>query len=218
MSGSLANSVGTHIYTGGQTDVSISFGIGSFNMSTGQVRGLWNWGDLSTGEKIGYSLGAFANFTDIMGAINQPNETHQLQTENTSLKKGFNPGHSAFERNGKTSLSYGPAESNNHILKKLFGSKATTNYKITKQRPELNVGLNSKVVNGLHNKMTEVPYAAGFGIQCATATTMAGVLSGHFMPNLFLTFLNAPQITYYSYLYEQQITMFSILAVTHTTN
>ncbi|GIV26483.1 MAG: hypothetical protein KatS3mg027_0297 [Bacteroidia bacterium] len=60
-------SMGTAGYTGFQTDVTMSFGVGSVNFSKGEVRGLWNWKDLSTGERIGYTLGAMANISDLYG-------------------------------------------------------------------------------------------------------------------------------------------------------
>ena len=65
MGASLVNSVGTSIYTGGQTDISISFGVGSFNFNTGKFNGIWNWNNISTMEKIGYSLGAILNSIDL---------------------------------------------------------------------------------------------------------------------------------------------------------
>lgn len=42
MGSSLTNSIGTHIYTGGMTDVGFSFGVGSYNLSKGEFRGLWD--------------------------------------------------------------------------------------------------------------------------------------------------------------------------------
>jgi hypothetical protein len=110
VAGSFVNSVGTHIYTGGQTDVSVSFGIGSFNMSTGQVRGLWNWGDLSTGEKIGYSLGTLANVSDVLAGFNPGNV--ELRTENTSTPGDKDKiGHSQIvDGAGNPLVDWGPGE------------------------------------------------------------------------------------------------------------
>jgi len=59
------NSLGTAIYTGGMTDVNMSFGIGSYNFSDGSFRGIWDWDDLSSMEKIGYTAGALANLQDV---------------------------------------------------------------------------------------------------------------------------------------------------------
>ncbi|HKM01526.1 MAG TPA: RHS repeat-associated core domain-containing protein, partial [Sedimentibacter sp.] len=60
MSASFVNSLGTHIYTGGQTPVSISFGIGSYDITNDKWDGIWNWGENSTLENIGYTFGAMA--------------------------------------------------------------------------------------------------------------------------------------------------------------
>jgi RHS repeat-associated protein len=64
MGGSLTNSLGTHIYTGGQTDISMSLGFGSFNFSTGKLstfstKNSWL-------ENLGYGLGTLANVSDIL--------------------------------------------------------------------------------------------------------------------------------------------------------
>jgi len=67
MTGSFTHSLGMHMLTGGQTDVSVSFGLGTYNLSSGEFRSIFNWKDLSTIEKVGYGLGALANFQDFMG-------------------------------------------------------------------------------------------------------------------------------------------------------
>ena len=64
MGGSLANSVGTWMYTGGQTDITMSLGFGSFNFSTGKfstfsTKNSWY-------ENLGYGLGALANVSDVL--------------------------------------------------------------------------------------------------------------------------------------------------------
>ncbi|HQO86877.1 MAG TPA: RHS repeat-associated core domain-containing protein [Bacteroidia bacterium] len=107
---SYVNSVGTAMHTGGQTDVSINFGIGSFNLSTGQVRGLWNWGDLSIGEKIGYSLGALANIQDAFAGLNGGNIDVKSRKEIA--------GHSWIEGDD-INISVGPAESVKEYLNDL---------------------------------------------------------------------------------------------------
>jgi hypothetical protein len=63
---SLLNSIGTHIYTGGQSDISIGFGIASYNLSANTWGYLGKKGN-SALENIGYSLGALANLGDIHG-------------------------------------------------------------------------------------------------------------------------------------------------------
>ncbi len=66
---SFVNSVGTAIYTGGQTDVSVSFGIGNFNLDKGTFNGIWNWNDLELAGKIGFTFGALANIQDVVAAF-----------------------------------------------------------------------------------------------------------------------------------------------------
>ncbi|RYG50005.1 MAG: hypothetical protein EOO01_11670, partial [Chitinophagaceae bacterium] len=67
-SASFINSVGTHIYTGGKTDISINFGFGSYNFSTGEFGFVGKKGN-SLLENIGYGLGAFANVQDAFAGI-----------------------------------------------------------------------------------------------------------------------------------------------------
>lgn len=79
MSSSLTNSIGTHIYTGGQTDISMSFGVGSFNFSTGELGYLGKKGN-SALANIGYGFGALANLQDIVagfhGTVNETRAEH----------------------------------------------------------------------------------------------------------------------------------------------
>ncbi len=61
---SLTNSIGTNIYTGGQTDISVSLGVASYNFSSGDFGYLGKQGN-SIMQDIGYGLGAVANAADI---------------------------------------------------------------------------------------------------------------------------------------------------------
>ena len=61
---SLTNSIGTNMYTGGQTDISISLGVTSYNFSSG------NWGylgkqDNTVFQNIGFTLGGIVNAVDL---------------------------------------------------------------------------------------------------------------------------------------------------------
>ena len=63
-SSSLLNSVGTNIYTGGQTDITMSLGFCSFNFTTGKFstfssKNKWY-------ENVGYGLGSLANVSDML--------------------------------------------------------------------------------------------------------------------------------------------------------
>lgn len=69
MASSFTNSFGTSLYTDGKTDVSFSFGFGSVNLSKGKVNGIWNWGNNSGLENIGYTLGTLGNLSDIANIV-----------------------------------------------------------------------------------------------------------------------------------------------------
>jgi RHS repeat-associated protein len=61
---SLTNSVGTYAYTGGQTDIGMSFGVASYNFTQGEWGYLGKKGNTAL-ENIGYGLGAVANMFDL---------------------------------------------------------------------------------------------------------------------------------------------------------
>jgi RHS repeat-associated protein len=65
MASSYINSLGMAGLSGGMIQPSVSFGFGSLNLSTGEFRSIFNWGDLSVAERIGYTFGALANVQDL---------------------------------------------------------------------------------------------------------------------------------------------------------
>ena len=79
------NSMGTAIYNGGMTGVSASFGAGSYSFTDGSFRGIWDWKDLNTMEKIGYTAGSMANLQDAVVNVNGVNVNVSAETENTNL-------------------------------------------------------------------------------------------------------------------------------------
>ncbi len=105
--GSIINGMGTHIYTGGKTDIMLSFGFSSLNFTTGEFGYLFKKGN-SFMETVGYTLGAIANFNDIMAGFN-PDEISNvdLVTEHSD-----EIGHSAIVETGTTTdsslVSFGP--------------------------------------------------------------------------------------------------------------
>ncbi|WP_185210780.1 FG-GAP-like repeat-containing protein [Sphingobacterium mizutaii] len=101
---SLTNSLGTHLYTGGLTDITIAFGFGSYNFSTGEFGYLGKKGN-SAMENIGYGLGALANVSDILIGL-QPKGV-DLVTEKSDAV-----GHSAIVKEGTTTGVSGNADPN----------------------------------------------------------------------------------------------------------
>ncbi|MBS1590367.1 MAG: hypothetical protein JST52_12220, partial [Bacteroidetes bacterium] len=119
MAGSYVNSLGTAIYTGGQTDVSMSMGAASYDFSNGSFGYLGKKGN-STVENVGYGFGAMANVSDVLAGFNPGSVV--LRTENDpnyykTLDANGNPipqkdliGHSQItDMNGKPLVDWGPA-------------------------------------------------------------------------------------------------------------
>jgi len=61
---SFTYSLGTSLYTGGQTSVSINFGFGSYNLSNREFNSIFNWKNLDLASKISYTFGTLANIQD----------------------------------------------------------------------------------------------------------------------------------------------------------
>ena len=66
------NSIGTYVYSGGQTDLSIGFGFASYNITKNEWGYLGKEGN-STLENIGYGLGALANVQDLFAGYSGTN-------------------------------------------------------------------------------------------------------------------------------------------------
>ena len=96
---SFTYSTGTWFYTGGQTPISISFGVASYDIING------TWGYLGKKgnkwyENLGYGLGALANASDLL--IGFKPQKIDLVTEHSDAI-----GHSAIVEHGSTSEIYG---------------------------------------------------------------------------------------------------------------
>lgn len=123
--GSSINSIGTAVLSGGQADLSVGFGFGSYNLSTGEFGYLGKKGN-GTMENIGYGLGALANVADALAGFN-PGEV-QLNTESSDLL-----GHSAITNVGETDfynsiVSVGPETGGKWILNPLKFKNGTNNW------------------------------------------------------------------------------------------
>jgi hypothetical protein len=106
MGASVTNSLGTYAYTGGQTDISVSFGVGSYNFSNNTWGGIWTWNENSTLENIGYSFGALANLSDAVSLFSGGGQNVDVNSAST---KDDWWGHSSMtDKNGNTLVSVGP--------------------------------------------------------------------------------------------------------------
>ena len=113
-SSSLVNSVGTWGYSGMQTDITMSFGVGSYNFTTNTWDYLGKKGN-SVLENIGYGFGALANISDIISLFNGGGENILVNSASTKarLSDGRKDwwGHISITReDGESLVSVGPTE------------------------------------------------------------------------------------------------------------
>ena len=117
MGGSFMNSVGMAAITG-QGSPTISFGFGSFDLGNGQFSTIFDWGDLSTMEKIGYGFGALANLTDVVSLFGG-GTNYDINSARTNKKQGDEWwGHYSGTGDG-INISVGPG-ANDHTSKMDF--------------------------------------------------------------------------------------------------
>jgi hypothetical protein len=126
IAGSAINSIGTYIYTGGETDFSISIGFASFNFTKGEFNYLGKKGN-SFMENLGFGLGAVAVISDFL-AGSKPGDV-QLNTDTSDAIS-----HSAITDVGETDglksiISVGPDQTGKRIFNPFdLKNKADTNW------------------------------------------------------------------------------------------
>lgn len=110
ISSSMVNSLGMYAVTGGKSDISISFGFGSYNFSQAEFGYLGKKGN-SPLQNVGYSLGLMANLSDGLAGLNPADI--ELRTENEG--RDFHPkygdpiGHIQLNTSkGETLVDWGP--------------------------------------------------------------------------------------------------------------
>ncbi len=103
---SLTNSIGTNMYTGGQTDVSVSLGVASYNFSSGDWGYLGKQGN-STLENIGYGFGALANLSDVVSLFGGGTN---IDVNSADVKDEWWGHSSGTNESGTIDISVGPAK------------------------------------------------------------------------------------------------------------
>lgn len=126
MASSFTNSLGTAVYTGGQSDFTVSFGVGSYNFTKGEFGYLGKPGN-SFMENLGYGLGAFANVSDAWAIYNG---AYGSRVDDINLRSG---NHSILEtKEGDRLLDVGTMKQRSTVTNKegLFGKlEITTDYR-----------------------------------------------------------------------------------------
>lgn len=103
---SLINSVGTWAYTNGQTPISISLGVASYDFTNGSF-GYLGKKDNKWYENLGYGLGALANLSDAVTLIRGGGQNVKVNSAKTNKEDWW--GHSSItDEKGNLLLSVGP--------------------------------------------------------------------------------------------------------------
>ena len=180
---SLINSVGTWAYTGGQTPISISFGVFSYDITNNNFGFLWKKGN-NTLENVGYFLGAMATISDILTGL-QPKGV-DLITEH-----GDGIGHSALVYEGTNSddysiISVGPNKLSPGTWHWMKGTNHWTTHSngdnpIWRQNIKVNMNTIQKYSNWINEleKDGSLIYSVELS-SCVTHTSIALNLSGVF--------------------------------------
>lgn len=128
MGSSLYDSFATSAYTGGQTDVFMSMGFGTWNLTKGTFNTIGSKGN-STLINVCYVMGALANVGDLLAGFNSSSVT--LRTENDPDASTFGIpkdliGHTQITLgNQRTLIDWGPLELKNSYFGLIMG---TNNY------------------------------------------------------------------------------------------
>ncbi|MDR1679841.1 MAG: FG-GAP-like repeat-containing protein [Prevotellaceae bacterium] len=178
MASSFANSVGTFIYTGGQTPVTISFGIASYDFINNEWGYLGKKGN-SVLENIGYGLGALANLADVNQFINSTKAT--LYTDNSDYIS-----HSAIvDDKGNTLMSFGPDDAkvpDTDLGYAIFFRKSTSDYTVYKNL-SVDISVNKYIFTATRGLGKILPFQ-GITTNCVNMASLSLWLNG--IPNIGL--------------------------------
>ncbi len=106
LAGSFANSLGTFAYTGGKTDISMSFGAASFNFTQGNFGYLGKKGNHWL-QDVGYGFGAVSNISDVVSLATGGGQNIDVNSAKTKNEDWW--GHSSItNEDGETLISVGP--------------------------------------------------------------------------------------------------------------
>ncbi len=195
---SLTNSLGTYAYTGGQTDISISLGVASYNFTQNAWGYLGRKGNTAF-VNIGYTFGALANLSDAVSLFSGGGQN--IDVNSASTKDDW-WGHSSMtDDKGNTLMSYGPNDgklgnggfkdqipTSKPVLRqaggyKKFGialRKSTSDYHVYTDLP-VNVTVNKHAISLVRGLGKISPYQ-GVSINCTNMASLSLWLNG--IPNI----------------------------------
>ncbi|MBT3209777.1 MAG: hypothetical protein HN704_16085 [Bacteroidetes bacterium] len=174
---SYTNSVGTNIYTGGQTDVSVNLGVASYNFTSGDWGYLGKEGN-SALENIGYGLGALANLADVNQLINSTQAT--LYTDDSDFIS-----HSAIadKNSGDPLMSFGPNDNktpNSKLGYATYFRKSTSDFHYNSTLP-VDITVNKYAIDAVRGLGKVLPFQ-GITTNCVNMSSLSLWLNG--IPNI----------------------------------
>jgi len=182
VAGSFSNAVGMHIFSGGESDVSVSYGFGSYNFNTNDF-GYLGEKNNTFGQNFSYGLGALANLNDIV-TLNVQENNYELYTDDEDL---FSHSGLRAKNSSDPSLSFGPNDSKVPSTKAGFAlklRKGTPDYDFHDQTPlTVDLTLSKNVVSATKTLSKAFPYQ-GCSINCVNVSSLGLWLNG--VPNIGL--------------------------------
>ncbi len=178
---SAINSAGMYALSGGQTDVSISFGGFSYNFSQGEFGYLGKPGNSGL-QNFGYGLGAFANIGDIGRLFNNSEVTLYIEKDEIS--------HAALQdSNGNTLTSWGPEDywfkdrspKNTFEFAVAIG-KGRNNYTVYKDLSATIRNVNTNLIGGTSNLLSKIMSFQGLTTNCVNMASVSLMVAG--VPNI----------------------------------
>ena len=191
ISSSFTNSVGTFIYTGGQTPVSICFGAGSYDITNNEWGWLWKRGN-DWSENLGYAMGALANLSDLLIGF------HPEKVDLVTRHAHRDSGHSAIVEEGTYTgykdnpdvngiISVGPKSTDepNETWHWMRGTNHWSTYSAEDKIWRQTLDVNLKTVRSYANWLNDREFAnkLHYSVEvssCVTHTSRALNLSGVF--------------------------------------
>ncbi|HOU97505.1 MAG TPA: FG-GAP-like repeat-containing protein [Bacteroidales bacterium] len=180
MAGSFTNSVGMNMVTGGQTPVSVSFGVASYNFDNNEWGYLGKKGN-STLENIGYGFGALANLADINQVINSTQA--KLYTDESDFIS-----HSAIvdKNTGDPLMSFGPNDTkvpNTKLGYATYFRRSTSDFHYNPTLP-VDITVNKYAIDVVRGLGRVLPFQ-GITTNCVNMASLSLWLNG--IPNIGLS-------------------------------
>ena len=175
---SFINSVGTHIYTGRQTPISVSFGFGSYDFTNNNFGYLGKEGN-KWYENLGYGLGALANLADVNLLIN--NTLAILYTDDSD----FISHNAIVDDRGNTMMSFGPNDTkvpNAKLGYATYFRKSTSDYTVYPTLP-VELSVNKYAIDAVRGLGKILPFQGGT-TNCVNMASLSLWVNG--IPNLGL--------------------------------